>query len=87
MQKSDRKVPVGTTPGGAKQYRYLVFLRGDACPASGPESRMARARLLREFADSPSLEGCGPVPYETQKLYWKEGAWVIELAAVAEAPA
>jgi hypothetical protein len=66
--------------------RYRVRLEWDASPKEGPVGEFRKAEMLMAMANTASLRNCGPVPFETCKIFYTGVCWVADMEAISDEP-
>ncbi len=66
-----------------RSTRYRVRIESDPCDTD-LLMRQLQLNLLDNMANTPELTACGPVPFQTMKMYHDGGAWIVELEAIVE---
>lgn len=61
--------------------RYEVRIEDEPCPKGGLASRFRTTDLLRLLASTPGLIDCGPVMFDTLRIYHDGERWVAVMEA------
>ena len=75
MKKTTRQIQL------ANKIRYRAIIESNECPERGPHSLLERSALLTAVVDNPSLLDCGPLVFDTMKMYHNGQVWIIEVEA------
>jgi len=65
------------------QTRYRLSYETDPCEAGSVAGRNAQFDLLRTLADQPQLCYCGPMFFDTLKVYHNGSCWVVEMESLS----
>ena len=63
------------------ENRYSVKIEGEECPAKTQAARVQQLSLLQTLVSTPGLTDCGPLPFQSLKMYHDGSRWIIDLEA------
>jgi hypothetical protein len=66
--------------------RYRVRIEWEPCPDEGQVSEVRKGELLYAIATTQGLRVCGPIPFQTCKIYYNGVCWVADLEAISDKP-
>ena len=66
------------------QIRYRSHIESDPCAPNSQESRIVQYHLLQSMVNMPDLLTCGPVVFETMRIFHSGTCWIADLEAIVE---
>lgn len=77
-----KKNPLVRIPINDGMTRYRLTYESNPCQPQDVSGRVEQMSMLQSLVDQPQLTYCGPVPFDSMKVFHNGSSWVVELEAV-----